>query len=822
MNRGFLKTVDTVANLALLQPDEHYAFAYVGDVREIYKWEPLSTGGADTVATAIPWSGTGAWVLQPLASSLFSTDLSETFISETLGAQTVVRLTSGISGFSTPVGVRTTFNRVKFYIIPGDGTSIPTRARVRIRDTNYQGAILGDATVDVSPTLGNPYLVTVDFASDITSSNPLWFEMFTDGRTGEMDVPSTAYPMASFPQARYSSDRNVITPGATTQFIPNYPAAGAAQSAQYVGFYELGNPLQTVLGDDFKTLLNTDSVLGDLFDFTYQFRTAGSSGPAAGTFFVNETVPYSGWGSPVGIQPAFSAVQFWVRAWDITAPISIVRCRIRENNASGTILADKTISIAPVIGVATLVTIDFGTTISSTGNLWVEYFTDGRTGMYQLLSVAYPVPTYPSRYFWSNRTPNSPGAGTDAVLAGGSQQNIYVAFGTVTSDVSTATPKPLLIDALSLTTPSSATPTVKIHLPDVLYAVEGIEFNIYFKNIIRSTVGLDQLQLDVVCSKGIHWERFWRYTPVLSDAGTTTFIFNIYYGGSLVATKTCSLITKAKTVGGGATRKVNWIGDSTTIDGRALAELKRIDADATLDTNLTLALQGSKTVTSNNDSTGATQGTIKCDAVTGQTVNYFYTDAASPFVFAGAFDYAQYLTANSLTMAANDWVVIALGLNDIANYTDDTNVLDKISAVQTQLDAMIGNIKTAVSGVRIAIMLTIPVGDQNTFGQTYLSGQVAWRFTRNRFLLVESFLSHYDGRQAENIYVFPYNAILDTDFNCMVNTGGFETSGPVLITQNALRPDLTFQVSFNGVHPANFGYWQMGQAAWAFLKAQES
>jgi hypothetical protein len=38
----------------------------------------------------------------------------------------------------------------------------------------------------------------------------------------------------------------------------------------------------------------------------------------------------------------------------------------------------------------------------------------------------------------------------------------------------------------------------------------------------------------------------------------------------------------------------------------------------------------------------------------------------------------------------------------------------------------------------------------------------------------------------------------------------------MVVTENAYRPELTFQVSFNGVHPANYGYWQMGAGAFAF------
>jgi hypothetical protein len=761
---------------------------------------------------------------------MFTYERTETFVSDLPGSQSVVRAVSVFTGFSTPVGVRGDFNRIKFYIYAWDATLVPTRVRARIRETDYQGTILGEAVVNVSPTVGVAYLVTVDFASTISSSLPLWLGVFTDGHTGEIEVPNTDYPMSSFPQARYSTDGNVTTPATSTQFIPNYPATGAAQSAQYCAFYLLSNPLKAVLSDAFKSRLNADSVLGDLFTFQYQFATTNTSGSANGAVWANETASFSGWGSLVGIQSnSWSAVSFPVRAWDSNAPVSLLRTRIRLTDDAGAIIADKTQSFAPDIGVATTTTVDFGTAFD-TGqtNLWLEYFTDGHAGMYSLASVAYPSP--PSRRYWINRDVVTPGTGTDAVAAGGSQLNLFVAFGAATKSVQNVKPKKLLTDALQITSPSSATPTVQIQLPDKLYAVEGIEFNVYFKNILRASVGLDQLQLDVVCSKPTagasvvegQFDRFWRFTPVAADAGNVSWTLNVYYGGSLVATKACTLVIKAKTVGGGNTRKCLFIGDSTTIDGRVIAEAQRVDADAALDSNFTINFVGSKTFSNSaQDSAGGTQSP-HCEAISGWSLNLFYTDAASPFVTNGVFSANYYLTNNSITLAANDWVFVHLGINDTLSYTDDVNLTAKIAVMLTQLDGMITSFKAAQSSIRFGILTTMPATGQDGFGKNYSSGQTSWRFARNRGIWTENVLSHYDKRQAESIYVFPYGASLDTDYNCTVLIGGGMTGNFQTITQNALQPWLTFQVTWNGVHPSCFGYWQEGQQVYVYLKAQEN
>jgi len=756
--------------------------------------------------------------LPPPVRKMFTPEGTESFVSETLGATAWVRNSGVFSGFGVPIGIRGPFNRIKFYIFPFDSGLVPSTVRARIRAVDYQGAILGDATVPVGPVFNQGFEVVVDFASTINSAGQLWFEFFTDGRTGDLQVgaPDTDYPLASFPQARYSTDANPNNPAVTTQFTPSFPTAGALQGTEYVGFYLVGEPKTVVLSEDFNRHLNNETVLADLFTFDYEFLNTSTSGPLSGSVWSSESSIFSGHASLVGAQPAFQSVRFIIRAWDASAPITKVRCRIKLNDSNGTVVGDKTISITTQTGVATPVTFDFGSEINQGSTpLWLEYMTDGHTGLFVIQPILFPSV---NRRYWINENVDTPGPSTE-ISGGALNQNIYVAFGRVTSNVVAVTPTSMLSNALNITAPSGV-PTVSIDIPSILYAVEGIEFNVYWQNIIRSTIGIDQLQIDVTCTKGTQWDRFWRITPVLADAGSISWVLSIYYGGQLITSKTCTLVIKAKSVGGGATRKVLFIGDSTTIDGRPIAEMARLDA--TFDTNLTLSFQGSKTISNKDDSTGVDRGSLKCEAISGWSINLFYTDPTSPFIFAGVFNFATYLSTNSITMASNDWVLIHLGINDIFSYTDDINLNVKINEMTTQLDAIIAQIQAAISGVRIGLLLTIPAGDQNSFGQAYGSGQTSWRFDRNRAIWVETMLQHYDGRQASKIFVFPYNSILDVPYNCQVLSGGAENGDPVVVSQNALQPSLTFQVSFNGVHPASFGYWQMGQAAWAFLKAQES
>ena len=61
-------------------------------------------------------------------------------------------------------------------------------------------------------------------------------------------------------------------------------------------------------------------------------------------------------------------------------------------------------------------------------------------------------------------------------------------------------------------------PGLKMMLPEVIYAAPGIESNIYFENIIDSATP-KAYAFEVKCSKGVHGNSRWFWTPAKQDAG---------------------------------------------------------------------------------------------------------------------------------------------------------------------------------------------------------------------------------------------------------------------------------------------------------------
>lgn len=173
-------------------------------------------------------------------------------------------------------------------------------------------------------------------------------------------------------------------------------------------------------------------------------------------------------------------------------------------------------------------------------------------------------------------------------------------------------------------------------------------------------------------------------------------------------------------------------------------------------------------------------------------------------------DFAGYLADHGFTMASGDWVIIHLGINDVFGYTDDDSVISSLDGKMINLRNIISNMRSAVSGLRVGICVTIPPSSQDGFAYNYTTGQTLYRYMRNLKFLQQRYISEFDNDtdRATGNYLIPWNAILDR-VNNMQKT---------LHTVNARNTDDKVTMNTNGVHPAPSGYYQMGDQLWCFLK----
>jgi len=340
-------------------------------------------------------------------------------------------------------------------------------------------------------------------------------------------------------------------------------------------------------------------------------------------------------------------------------------------------------------------------------------------------------------------------------------------------------------------------------LPANSYAVVGREFNIYNANLFLNHADWN-IDYTITSGTTIGYQQNERWTVVPATAATPTLTVTAYDRISGSSKNAVATTLKIAASSAAFTRKALFIGDSTTAAGTYTGELIVLD---TADAATALTLIGTKG-----------SGSNKHEGQGGWTVGRYYQPgatyyASNPFAnppnSSGIFDFAYYLSNTGQTMASGDWVFFHLGINDVFNETTDAAVETKLTAMMAQMELMITNIQTAVSGIRIGIMVTIPPSaTQDAAGTGYGSGQNRWRYFRNWFMLAKRWLSQFDGRTGSNIYLVPVHLSLDT-----ANNMSFNGAAPV---NSRSSTNVTRQSDL--VHPASSGYYQMADAIWAFLK----
>jgi|GEM_PF-1750399 len=342
----------------------------------------------------------------------------------------------------------------------------------------------------------------------------------------------------------------------------------------------------------------------------------------------------------------------------------------------------------------------------------------------------------------------------------------------------------------------SAVDPINFVLPSIIPAVVGLEVNVYFDNICN--VGnINNYQFNCICAKGIQQSERWTYIPVIGDvsAGDIWLTIEIYKDG-VYLTKTDILVKVVSSANGtGTNPKLLMIGDSTTANSIMATELNNLfGASDSMDITLL-----------------GTKGTapVKHEAISGWTANMFYTDPTSPFVFSGVFNFATYLTNNAL--ATPDYVTFNLGINDVFSTLDDATVISQSNAIFVQLDAMIANIKLSNANMIFGIAVTIPPDkSQDGFGASYQSTQTRWRYKRNNNIFTRLLTNYYKGKETSNkIHLIPIHCNIDT-----VNNFQFDAAKPV----NSRNP-MTIIRELNGVHPGTYGYYQIADMFYYWLKS---
>ena len=348
-----------------------------------------------------------------------------------------------------------------------------------------------------------------------------------------------------------------------------------------------------------------------------------------------------------------------------------------------------------------------------------------------------------------------------------------------------------------------------IELPSAIYAVPGIETNIYFDNIVLTTNSLNYV-FDVTCSKGRNDAKRWSFIPNSGDVGTYSWQVRVFDNENrLIATGTTKIIVSPANSGVGTEKSLLLIGDSLTeqhIYPPAIYNLM------TKPGNPKLIMLGSQS------GVGLKPDKIAHEGYGGWTWQMFCTR------WTNGNDYrakSKFLTLENGTPKLNfkayinkyangkipDFITIMLGTNDIYSCSDE-NIEQGIQVLFSYADKFISAIKKDAPNAQIGIALTVPpVCSQDAFGNNYQCNQTRWQFRRNQFHLVEAMIEKFGNEKVKNVSLIPVFVGLDCENNFPMANEALNSHNPKEVMRH-----------YNGVHPADSGYQQIADSFYCWLK----
>jgi len=361
---------------------------------------------------------------------------------------------------------------------------------------------------------------------------------------------------------------------------------------------------------------------------------------------------------------------------------------------------------------------------------------------------------------------------------------------------------------------------VRLLLPPRIYAVPGIEMNVYFDNV-SLMLNPGNYAFGVTCAKGKQQVERWTFVPTEQDLGQFPLVLEVRdETNKIIARAESVLEVVPKNAGAGMPVSFLTIGDSLTYKDGYPAHLLELGK-----------AEGNPQITLIGHVPNEKNPNVRIEGYGGWTTASFATyfkeekrdegsgdlrawnSSRSPFLYPSGhgkvkLDFARYCQEFNGGKAP-DVVTMFLGCND--------NFLAKDETIETSIDTMFKHYDVLVDMIhqvrkdtKIGVVLMVPpAATQDAFGANYQCIQTRWQYKRNQHRAVERMIEKYGNREAEFIYLVPSNSNLDCAHNYPM------IKAPVNSETNIEGLRLN-----NGVHPSGEGFRQIGDTIFCWLKAQ--
>ena len=352
----------------------------------------------------------------------------------------------------------------------------------------------------------------------------------------------------------------------------------------------------------------------------------------------------------------------------------------------------------------------------------------------------------------------------------------------------------------------------KLILFEKIYAVPGIECNIYFSNIFLA-VNHANYVFDVDCKVGRNDLKRWRFTPKAEHGGKTfPLSIKVYDETGLVA-EAATMIYVAH-ADAGKDKKINilMVGDSYTnhtVYPAWLYELCKKENKPELN------MIGTRRY----EYKGANIAPeVRSEGYSGWRWDSFLTRWDGPARKGRKYTKSKFLYMKdgkvtvSLTeflktykFPTPDIITVQLGGNDLF-HADDENRDEKIKKTLENADKLLAVFRKDAPNALIGVGLPPPCANQDAFGNSYKCGQTSWGKNKNRFALTAAMIEHFKNKDPK-IILIPTYAGIDAENNYPFKKEPVNAHNPTIIARQS-----------NGVHADIAGYRQTGEVYFAWLK----
>ena len=352
---------------------------------------------------------------------------------------------------------------------------------------------------------------------------------------------------------------------------------------------------------------------------------------------------------------------------------------------------------------------------------------------------------------------------------------------------------------------------VRLFVPEKIYAVPGVEMNVYFNNIV-TVVNPANYVFDVDCSKGRNDLKRWRFTPEAKDAGTYKWSIRVIGMDGVVASASTELVVLPADAGSKKDITMLIVGASQTGAGHYADRIVQL---MNRPGNPKFKTIGTKGRAGKHEGYGGWRWDsflTRWGYSNSRQMDGMHPDRPvgfnSPFMFPdkdgkGKFDLQKYFDKHN-NGKVPDVVSFQLGLNDFFK-SEDHNIAQITAESIKNMEKLIAEFRKLKPAPEIMIFQHIPGSNQDGFGRNYASNQTSLQYRKNLDYYNRALLKK--GKELK-ITVVPIYMSIDTENNFPVKKQVINEGNPVKINRQN-----------NGVHPAQAGYYQMGDTLYCYLKA---